>query len=598
MKTKLILLCIVLLTSSFNFINCNDKIILDKDTLFENKQYEAKIKKENNDKEYYLVLFFKSIKYPVYSYEAIKMEDNGSFYTVKFKIQPLSYMLTINISDGEKFIEDYGSPSWLILKEDSTFFPQTYYEYLVESQKDVYMKIFDKCRAHYPKDLGIFLIKWYYEGTNDLAKKENLLKDVNYIENNFSQNGDYYLTLTVGYKLLNEMDKFNESLNNLSTQTSQLLNNDRVTAILNDILQTRINKSIDVNNNKDVIIRLIENNSKTYFSIRRLSSLISNDLSNVKLLNDILESEKFYYYKLLLKKYQLLINNSVKDSSLTIKEIENIFENAYKNIRETFLEGKNYGFHLLPRKQIFYEIKYLKFFISKDYRNAINTILEQNNVYDKDETYNIATNYGRISDIYLKYLYNLDSSLSYAIKYYDLIKDKDAISKLENIKNTYFKSEMDLNTWIDSIKLDSRKNKNSNNNNTLINNSTLINLDNNISINLNQPLKKIILFFYSTTCGPCKIIFNQIKKNKDFIKSNKFNIVYISAETKNIVEKFKTDINFNFDYVKNGDELRKLFKVVNEPVLVYINENGEVLNKQNGVSEKWDLQDSFNTFFK
>lgn len=598
MKTKLILLYIVLLTSSFNFINCNDKIILDKDTLFENKQYEAKIKKENNDKEYYLVLFFKSIKYPVYSYEAIKMEDNGSFYTAKFKIQPLRYMLTLNISDGEKFIEDYGSPNWLILKEDSTLFPQTYYEYLAESQKNVYMKIFDECRAHYPKDLGIFLIKWYYEGTNDFAKKENLLKDLNYIENNFPQNGDYYLTLTVGYKLLNEMDKFNESLKNLSTQTSQLLNNDRVTAILNDILQTRINKSMDVNSNKDVIIRLIENNSKTYFSIRRLSSLISNDLSNVKLLNDILESEKFYYYKLLLKKYQLLINNSVTDSSLTIKEIENIFENAYKNIRETFLEGKNYGFHLLPRKQIFYEIKYLKSFKNKDYRNAINIILEQNNVYDKDETYNIATNYGRISDIYLKYLYNLDSSLSYAIKYYDLIKDKDAISKLENIKNTYFKSEMDLNTWIDSIKLDSRKNKNSNNNNTLINNSTLINLDNNISINLNQPLKKIILFFYSTTCGPCKIIFNQIKKNKDFIKSNKFNIVYISAETKNIVEKFKTDINFNFDYVKNGDELRKLFKVVNEPVLVYINENGEVLNKQNGVSEKWDLQDSFNTFFK
>lgn len=53
MKTKLILLYIVLLTSSFNFINCNDKIIIDKDTLFENKQYEAKIKKENNDKEYY-----------------------------------------------------------------------------------------------------------------------------------------------------------------------------------------------------------------------------------------------------------------------------------------------------------------------------------------------------------------------------------------------------------------------------------------------------------------------------------------------------------------------------------------------------------------
>lgn len=196
---------------------------------------------------------------------------------------------------GEKFIEDYGSPNWLILKEDSTLFPQTYYEYLVESQKNVYMKIFDECRAHYPKDLGIFLIKWYYEGTNNLAKKENLLKDVNYIENNFPQNGDYYLTLTVGYKLLNEIDKFNESLKNLSTQTSQLLNNDRVTAILNDILQTRINKSIDVNKNKDVIIKLIENNSKTYFSIRRLSSLISNDLSNVKLLNDILESEKFYY---------------------------------------------------------------------------------------------------------------------------------------------------------------------------------------------------------------------------------------------------------------------------------------------------------------
>lgn len=242
-------------------------------------------------------------------------------------------------------------------------------------------------------------------------------------------------------------------------------------------------------------------------------------------------------------------------------------------------------------------MKYLKSFKNKDYQNAINTILEQNNVYDKDETYNIATNYGQISDIYLKYLYNLDSSLSYAIKYYDLIKDKDAISKLENIKNTYFKSEMDLNTWIDSIKLASRNNKNSNNNNTLINNSTLINLDNNISINLNQPLKKTILFFYSTTCGICKIIFNQIKKNKDFIKSNQFNIVYISAETKNIVEKFRTDINFNFDYVKNGDELRKLFKVVNEPVLVYINENGEVLNKQNGVSEKWDLQECFNTFF-
>jgi thiol-disulfide isomerase/thioredoxin len=601
MRTILLSLFFIFLAIDCNATMNNDKIKIDSDTLIAGKQYEVRIDKETNGKTLYLVLFFKSIHNPVYSYNVIEMEDKGSYYSAKFNIEPSYYFLRVDISDSAKFLEEYGTASWLILKEDSTMFPQTYYELLLNGTIDDYLKIFNKCRKAYPDDIGIYIIKWYFEGNKGLGKKENLLNDINYIENNFKQNGDYYLTLVIGYKLLNDVEKLKQSLKNLSMQTSQLLFNDIITTLLNDILQTKVNKSLLGNEYKDMIINLMENNKDSYFTIRRLSSLISIDISNVNLLNELLVTEKYYYYNLLLKKYYVLIFNSIQDSSSEIEKIENICEKAYNNIKESFLEGKNYGFTQLPRKQIFYELKYLKFIKRKEYQNAINTRIEQNNVYDKNETDLIASNYEEISDIYLNKLYNLDSSLVYAIKSYDMIKNNNKIIKrLEDLKNTYFKSELGLNTWIDSIKLESRKIKSSNisiNEKNITDQETYIKMEHNIKINLNKPIKETILFYYTTTCGPCKIVFDQIKKYHNFLDSNKINIIFISPESKDVIEEFKANINIKYDYVTNGEELRRVFNVQSEPVLIFINESGKILNRLNGVSEKWDFREYINKFF-
>lgn len=593
---------IILIIQSCESTNFDNLIELNSDSLFAQKEYTINIQIDDDYKDIYGQLFYKSTNPPHYFYKVVKFKRiKNNYYEAKFKIDEHSYFLNIDISDGKKILNKFKSTRKYIFRNDGTHFKQSLYEILLGSDTSNYLEVFNFTQKLYPNDLGIFLIKWYFEGTNNMADKNTLMKDIEKINDLAQNNGDYYLALSVAYKLLKIEKEFLKYFSVAATMKCDMLNNDLICKISNDILSAGVQKSLDNNNNRDLIIKLVKNNINSFFTTKRLTSIITNDIVDINLINSILKIDDYHYYNLLIKKYQMLIGNYVDDSLNTIKQIEDEFEYAYQHLSITFLNNKNYNFSMIPYKQIFYELKRIRFIKQNDFSGAIQTILDQNEVYDKSEVSLIASNYERISDIYLNNLFNLDSSLYYAIKSLELVdKNKKILKKIENIKDNFFYTNLDLKTWIDSIKIHMKKR---NKGISTIKKEDVDNISNFVimgsgsQINLNNPKMNSVLFFYSTTCGPCKIIFQQIKKNKEFISSKKINLVYISSEDKQVLNEFMKSINLKFDYVLNFQDLRDYFNVQSVPVLIYINKDGKILNYQNGVSEEWLLTEEFMKYF-
>lgn len=592
---KIILLGLLITLNSCLTPISRNEIVFSSDTLITQNKYTAKIINNSKEEEMFLQIFCKSSKFPYYSYKIFKFNKNKNGYDTDFVIDDSVYYVQFDISNGKKLIEENNTIQKLVFQRDSNLLTQSFYELLINSKPDNYLNVFKECRKTFPYDLGIFLIKWLYEGKYNLAVKKELISELKYIEDNFPKNGDYFLVLTVGYKLIKFQDEFIRNFIQLSKSTTNLLNNDIISNILNDVLNTKIDKSLENNENKNLILNLMNKNRFSYFTERRLISLISSEIVDINLLNELISKDNYHFYNLLLKKYYYLIINNIEDSIKVLSDIEYKFEYAYKNLFEIYNEGKNCSFGILPNKQIFLEFKFVKFNKLKKYNEVISTLQEQIDYTPKNETYLISSNYERISDVYKNNLYNIDSSLIYLIKAYDLnSKNQNIKNKISKIKNDYFNSQLDLNLWIDSIRLENKRITASRKLN--ICNLEII-FENERIVKLNNPNKNILLFFYSTTCDPCEIIFDQIGKNQDLLNKTNTEVIYISNEKLNEIKEFLKNKKINIDIVKNSNEINNYFDIVGVPVIIFINHNGMILNRQNGVSEKWRLDENLNLFF-
>ncbi|OGU58817.1 MAG: hypothetical protein A2X64_09405 [Ignavibacteria bacterium GWF2_33_9] len=573
-----------------------NKIILNSDTLLVNMKYNVKLNIKNQKDMIYLQLFCKSATFPNYTSKVYKMQMNNSIYETDFTLEDSCYYVQFSITNGKNVLPNVKPIEKIVYQKYSTYLQPAFFELLLKSEKNSYLNISNYFIKKYPWYPGIFLIKWYYEGTTNIADKNSLLDDLKYIEAHYKPNPDFFLVLAIGYKLIGDIKMFNYYWEKIQHLHSSLFNNDFVCNIINDVFKTSINKSMNNNKMKESYYKVMNNNTYSFFNVRRLTSIISNDIKNDSIINKLLLVDKYNYFELLLKKYLILTTNYETDSVKIINEIESEFEKAYQNPIRIYEEGYNNSFSKLPNKRIFLELKKNKFFVLKDYNKVVLTILEQNIEFSEDEKSMLILNYKDISDIYLNKLFDVDSSLHYLIKAYDLnTNNQKIINAISVLKSNYYNTSLNVNSWIDSLRLSQRKI--SSNAKTMTVRENILILKNNEVVNLNNPEKNVVLFFYSTTCGPCKFIFNQIILNLQWVYHNNINIYFISEEDLNLVQDFIKNKNNKFEYVVNAKNIFNNFKITNVPVLIYLDKSGKILNIHHGASENWNLIDEFSMYY-
>jgi peroxiredoxin len=590
-----ILTIFIIITDSCSNYKINHSLNINSKTLKTNTIYKTEIYVNDKSHKYFLQIFCKSYGLPHFNCRVIEYKPVNDKYVAEFQFDSTSYYAEFVVSDGKKILNEYKKETYIISINDSDIVVPVYYELLLQSKPAEYLKAFNLCRKNFPKDLGIFPVRWYYEGSNKITNRDSLMSQLNYIENNCGNYDDYFFVLAIGNKLIGNSEKFDYYLQKSSNLTSKLLNIDKTIMIFNDLVGSGINKNINTNSNKKYLNNLILNNNLSYFAARIFSSPFLSEIDSVDLINKLLKIDNFNYYNLLCKKYNILVFKQLKDSLDAINKIEREFDYAYNNQLEIYKAGKNCYFTMLPKKQIYYETKFWKFYNLNDYKNAVDIMHLTNNLLEEGNSGILIENYLRISDIFESKLYNLDSSVYYLIKANDLNSKNSKIkSEITRIKDNYYNGNLNFEQWIDSLKLNYRKKVTFNTGKN--SEDKIILLSDNKRVNLNSPGKNLILFFYSVTCSPCKFVFNNISKNSNLLESKNTEIVYIANDQKDQIIELMNKYKLPYQYVENSKEIFDYFHIISVPVIINIDTNGKILNKQDGASENWSLLETLTYF--
>ncbi len=555
-----------------------------------------------NNKKYnnlYLYIIKKTYSDQNYQCELIKFNLRVEDHIADFQIDEKTYFATfIVFNKGSEYNELYRREA-IVKKRDNTLSLYAYYELLYIAKPDEYLKIFSEAQTQYPDDFGIYLVKWQYEGMNGRASRDNLKNDLNYIQNKKTNSGERNLILSMGYKLLKNSSKQTMYFALASESKINILNNDIITSAINDVLEIGKQNNLNMRPNESNLINLLENNPNSYFTLRNIvsSSKSIYDSSLIKLINQNLNDDEFYYFELLESKLTRLTFSFLPDSSKEISEIIDIFKRSYAN-NQNGVSGCNSVF--MPKEASLLEVAFWANYKSELYNSAIETCLRKIEIFKKNYNYSIINyEYERIVDIYQNKLHEIDSALIYLFEGEEVSLKKSKINDAfmniflqnkENNKQTFLEWKSTTKTRLMSANAKGKSNSS-------IDNLENIILQDGPSFNLLHPSKNLILFFYSFNCGPCKILFEQMTNAKIMeLRKKNIELIFIAQDKVDLIDKIKLKYKLNYKMVKNAKQIFDKYSVSAVPVLIYINTEGKILNKINGLSENWSLEETLEFF--
>lgn len=105
-------------------------------------------------------------------------------------------------------------------------------------------------------------------------------------------------------------------------------------------------------------------------------------------------------------------------------------------------------------------------------------------------------------------------------------------------------------------------------------------------VNLSQYKGKVVILdFWATWCGPCRQSFPHMQQMYDSLKSKGFEIVAVSDEDPDVIDKFVRKNGYTFNFYR--DPFRVAFgkyKVGGLPTTFVINRDGKIVGKTEGFS--------------
>ncbi len=101
----------------------------------------------------------------------------------------------------------------------------------------------------------------------------------------------------------------------------------------------------------------------------------------------------------------------------------------------------------------------------------------------------------------------------------------------------------------------------------------------------------VLLYFWTSWCGPCKLEFPDLAKLSDEYKDKGLVVLGINEEGKDAAARYAKDSNFKFDSLDDSAEkARRLYRVQSLPTVVLINRKGVVVRYFSGVRDERTLR--------
>ena len=103
---------------------------------------------------------------------------------------------------------------------------------------------------------------------------------------------------------------------------------------------------------------------------------------------------------------------------------------------------------------------------------------------------------------------------------------------------------------------------------------------------------KIVISYWATWCGPCIKEMPSIKRAEKILEDYGYTFLLVSDETINKISKFKTERNFDFNFLKSSKSFESL-GVYSMPTSYIFDENGKIIETIVGAIE-WDSEEMIN----
>ena len=598
MKTFCLNLLLLFIVSSCN-PDTKNKFYINSEILISGTKYKAVLNDFDKSKKYFLqVVKNTKIKSDFYC-EVFEFKNKSDYLEAEFRFDSTDYLSYFSISDGESILQDLPQIKKSILNTDSSLKEFAFFDLLDNAEMDTYLDIFNRSRLNYPNNIGIYLFRWKFESSNNLTNRDSLLKQISYLENNFSTNADIHFVLSIAYSILGNKENIKFELNELAQSECRLFNNSFTSNIFHSVFNTGIQTKFDENEFEEILRNILLQNPASIYTIRIISSPYKSkyDSLNIPLYYDLLKSDNYFYLDILFNVYEKIVFNFLPDSINTADRLEYEIGNYYKNKLDLYKTGKNPHFTKLPNDQIFNEIKYHKSMKMKMFNKAIRICRE--NIINSFKHKNLSVvnyDYLRIAKIYEENLDMVDSALSNYIQSYILKRnDKETKKELIRFYNKYSNRTNKFEYWLDSIETVVRA-KSKVNQSKVDNSNNIIKFANGNSLNLNYPNKNTVLIFYSFTCSPCKYIFKNTRNNLQKVYNSDVQFIYVCKDEYSKIELLEKEYKIGFQNIMNSKEIFKEYNITSVPVIICINEDGNILNKQEGADLNWNVDDLLSIF--
>jgi thiol-disulfide isomerase/thioredoxin len=103
--------------------------------------------------------------------------------------------------------------------------------------------------------------------------------------------------------------------------------------------------------------------------------------------------------------------------------------------------------------------------------------------------------------------------------------------------------------------------------------------------------RPVLLYFWTSWCGPCKLQFPDLAKLSDEYKDKGLVVLGINEEGKEEAARYAKDSNFKFSSLDDSAEkARRLYRVQSLPTVVVINRKGTVVRYFSGVRDEKTLR--------